>query len=471
MNRTRLPFWIISALALTVVGLRLVQVPMTHDESATVLSYSFLPVMDILANRPPRANNHILNSLLIKGMIALGGMEKILIRLPNFLALVLYLGFGYRLIRATARRHSAYWLGLGLLLFNPYLLEFFALARGYGLGIGFMIAAVALGLRFLERQRLGYLAGGAGSALLAVYSNFTQLNFFVAWIGALNLCMVAHWSAFGLSQWLRANAVLLLTAILLAVLLYVPVQGLIESGELYYGGKTGFFSDTIRSLIDSTLYGQAYFGRDFPIILSWITVAAVVAGMAVSVAHTVRGGIPGPAIYLSATLALMALSTVVQFHLLGTRLLIGRTALLFLPLAGLIVLRLMRHAPPWGQWLLFSILLLHLYKAVNFNQARDWWYDRKTEQVFWYLQEKHSVPQDTIGLGADWVFGPTLNFYNRRYGKGNIIMSWHKTDPAEPRWDYYYTAQMPSEALEGYQLEQEFSSYRLYKRKRKEDDQ
>lgn len=473
MKRTHWPLWIIGALAATVAGLRLVQVPMTHDESSTVLNYSFLPVVDILTNQPPSANNHILNTLLVKGMIALGGMEKVLIRLPNFLALALYLGFGYSLVRPLAHRRSGHWLGLGLLLFNPYLLEFFALARGYGLGIGFMVAAAAMGFWFLEHRRLGYLAGSAAFALLAVYSNLTQLNFFVAWIGGLNLYMWAHWKAFGLRHWLRANALLLLAAALLAGLLYLPVQALLDSGELYYGGKTGFFADTIRSLIDNTLYGQVYFGRDFPLILSWVTVAAVVGGMAISVARTVRGAGAGPAFYLTGILALMVLSTVVQFHVLGTRFLIGRTALLFLPVAALLVLNLMRYAPPWGQGVLFSLLLLHLYQAVNFDQARDWWYDRKTEQVFWYLQEQHADPRDTIGLGADWIFGPTLNFYNRRYGKGNIIMSWHKSDPMDDGWDYYYTDQKPAEALEGYQLEHKFSSYRLYKRNRnlKEDNQ
>ncbi len=473
MKQTHWSFWITGALTLTVVGLRLVQVPMTHDESSTVLNYSYLPVVDILTNQPPSANNHILNTLLVKGMIALGGMEKLLIRLPNFLALALYLGFGYSLVRALTRSRSGQWLGLGLLLFNPYLLEFFALARGYGLGLGFMLAATAMGYRFLKGQRMGDLAGGAVFSLLAVWSNLTQLNFFVAWIGGLNLYMWANWPTFGQRRWLAANALLLLTAALLGALLFQPVQALLHSGELYYGGTTGFFADTVRSLIDHTLYGQAYFGRDFPLTLSLMAVAAVLAGTVLSILPIVRGAAAGPAFYLAAMLALMVLSTVVQFHWLGTRLLIGRTALLFLPIAALLVLHLMRYAPPWGRWVLFSILLLHLYRAVNFNQARDWWYDRKTEQVFWYLQEQHADPRDTISLGADWVFGPTLNFYNRRYGKGNIIMSWHKSDPMDDQWDYYYTDQKPAEALEGYQLEHEFSNYRLYKRNRnlKEDNQ
>ena len=54
------------ALLLAYCAARAALLSMTHDESTTVLMYATRPWGQILANEPPSANNHILNTLLVK---------------------------------------------------------------------------------------------------------------------------------------------------------------------------------------------------------------------------------------------------------------------------------------------------------------------------------------------------------------------------------------------------------------------
>ena len=80
---------------------RVVGLSMTHDESATVVEFAVRPFWQVVTNEPPRANNHILNTLLIQ-FFTLFGKSKFFVRLPNLLAGGLYLYFSYRMVRATA---------------------------------------------------------------------------------------------------------------------------------------------------------------------------------------------------------------------------------------------------------------------------------------------------------------------------------------------------------------------------------
>ena len=161
---------------------RAVYVPLTYDEAASFArSAGAGPAALFDFNT---ATNHFLNSVLAHLSAAAFGSAEWALRLPNVLA-----GFAYLVSAvALARRahHPAIGVaGLVLLATNPYLLEYLALNRGYGIAIALFTGGTCFLVRWCEppslaaasRRDLAVSLGLAGSAVAA---NFTVLPGFLA---------------------------------------------------------------------------------------------------------------------------------------------------------------------------------------------------------------------------------------------------------------------------------------------------
>jgi hypothetical protein len=181
------------------VGVRAWRLSITFDEAETFLLYIRAPLLAVL--NVATANNHLLNTLLVRFFAAVGGPAEFVLRLPNLLGYSVYLWFSIKLVRTYVPRAFVIpgWLLLNL---NPYLLDFFSLCRGYGLSVGLLLGSIFYFLefhRFLPagvpgRTRL--LSKSLGLCAFAVLANFSVLNVFlglVVW--ALAVMFVENASA------------------------------------------------------------------------------------------------------------------------------------------------------------------------------------------------------------------------------------------------------------------------------------
>ena len=166
--------------------LRAVRVPFTIDEASTYLNYlssNVLAVFDLNS-----ANNHFLNTLLAKLAYMLGGSSEFVLRIPNLLGYLIYLLFSFRILDRFVKNKVIVICGYLLLNLNPYVLDFFSLCRGYGLSLGFLMAALFFFFSFLDKSILspeeGYrdLSCSLAAASLAVLSNFSLLNVYLSLI-------------------------------------------------------------------------------------------------------------------------------------------------------------------------------------------------------------------------------------------------------------------------------------------------
>ena len=162
---------------------RAARVSFTIDEASSFLIYirnGFLGLFDF-----NEANNHFLNSALTKIAYLVGGNPDLVLRLPNLAGFVLYLVFGFLLLKKLVRPIYALF-GFVLLGANPYLLDFFSLCRGYGLSLGFLMAAAYLFYMFLDRhlpeggKGLQFLTTALIAAAVPVFSNFALLNIYLS---------------------------------------------------------------------------------------------------------------------------------------------------------------------------------------------------------------------------------------------------------------------------------------------------
>jgi len=112
----------------------------THDESITYLQFVPTGIFDILTFKSCNTNSHILNTLLMKFSEQLFGASEVALRLPNLLLFLVYMAYSYKLFKYSNRV-----LGFALfvlLVTNNAMVDFFGLARGYGLSFGFMLMSL-----------------------------------------------------------------------------------------------------------------------------------------------------------------------------------------------------------------------------------------------------------------------------------------------------------------------------------------
>jgi hypothetical protein len=112
-------------------------VPFTYDEAYSDLVYAqawngF--------RRLDFANNHPLNSFAMYVMSRVFGHEPFALRLPNILSFYVFAGIAFMLARKLAMPAFAF----AALTMNALLLEFFSLARGYGISAAFALAGFAI---------------------------------------------------------------------------------------------------------------------------------------------------------------------------------------------------------------------------------------------------------------------------------------------------------------------------------------
>jgi hypothetical protein len=95
-------------------------------------------------------NNHVLNTLLVRISTARFHLTELSLRLPSLLGGLLYLWVAYRLATRRFAPGAASLAVLGLLTLNPMVLDGMSEARGYGMGLAFLLWAMELMLESAE---------------------------------------------------------------------------------------------------------------------------------------------------------------------------------------------------------------------------------------------------------------------------------------------------------------------------------
>lgn len=219
--------------------IRSVTVFYVHDEIVTMWSYV------VHWNPFPNqgnvdANNHFLLSLLAGAFIRLFNSDSMFVmRLGSVLAFPIYFWSLFRLNFLFQQKWNFFAM---LMLFSTsaFLIEFFSLARGYGLASAFLVFSLQQTALYFYLGKKRVLLGACMGWLLAVYSSLTLLPF--ALLGVLLLLLFTLKRRFFI--WLVP---ILLSAAALAY--FVQYSFLLkELGKLYYGGTDGFFVNTVETL-------------------------------------------------------------------------------------------------------------------------------------------------------------------------------------------------------------------------------
>jgi hypothetical protein len=400
------------------------------------------------------ANNHLLYTWLEIHLTNWLGTSEWVLRLPSLLAHLLFLVYSAKLVKQLDNR----WLALSAFLIinlNPYLLDFFSLARGYGLSIGLMMVSIYYLYIFHKEFANKFAVISVFFAALSVLANYVMLNYCLAVLGVLVLLQAYH--SFHSTDvkskllfFLRNLSIpLLIFLLLLALVLPISLK-LRAAGALFFGGDNGFWKDTVHTIIDRSLYELNYncwFQRSIKgyLVLALLA-AAVFAGIQFS-----RKKITGNALFLVTSILLIgisAASTIVQHYLLGTLYLMERTALFLVVLFTVLLVFFINELSRERRWiaaigyLSALAIVIHFLCAFNLNYTLEWKPDATTKEMLADLEKIKEIPKekDNIRISIPLLFETDINFY-RDVKQLTWLNPVARSKSRNSLDDYYYLSQ------------------------------
>ena len=435
-----------------IVVYKALYIPITHDEKSATVYYATLPVKGIIES-DIWPSNHILNSLLIKLCENLFGFEVWSVRLPNMLAFVLLFVATWLLAKRYFDKPALLFCVPFFVMFcNPFLLDFFGLARGYGLSNALLVCSVYCLLVFASSFRRQWYYATIVFAMLAAYANFTLLIFWVA-VHILLISLYLYHAVKNKSSVADIAQRLFATALINAAfvaLCYTPIVKMQATNQFVYWLKEDFYKNTVRDSVENFLYGRDYRYFNVTTLLKFITITTCTAIVLAGVRAIRNFGLllTNPLFITGALLLLVWGVNMLQAGLLGTPYLSGRTALSYYVLFALLFMFTVREVITYIRaldWVLSPLIALflglHLYYAADFNHVREWWYDANTYRVLDYLDNyrKEHPETKTIDLNTNWHYHPSFSFYTIT-GKTPWLnlTDYHKeTDTASQTMFYY----------------------------------
>ena len=443
-------FWmgVLSILLVIYSVFRAANLSMTHDESHTFLAFHTQPIWPCFFSTHcwETANNHLLNTLLMQQSVRWFGVSELTIRLPNVLGQVVFLGYSIAIVRLFTWPFLTALAAFVLLNFNPYLIDFFGLARGYGLSVAFFLAAIYYLLIYIKVPWPGLwpLLGLYVSGFLSIMANFTALNFIFC-LSCLQVSCSVYlvWSQkINLRKVFGPLIIPVFFGLLLFFLLKLPISVLKEKGEFLYGAASAW--DTLKILAQDILYGQNYLGGQTILCFLLFILLGLIASIFLAIYYFKFSNAVTILPLVLCGLGLGAFSLMIIQHLwLDSSYLFNRKAILFIPAFTLMLISGLNQLRPVYQRVMSMVILIllswHLLRCLNLSFCREWWYDKNTKTVMRELNSQVKGREQPITLGTNWLFMPTAEFYRVTLKMDQIApLVYDKSIQGDGRFDFYF---------------------------------
>jgi len=438
---------------------------MTHDEAITYLNHASGTFFEIFTYaRPIMSNNHLLNTILIKIFTNLFGTSEFVIRIPALIGHGLYLVGVYKIINLFLRGRFIL-LGTCLLICHPLMLDLFSCARGFSLGLGFLIFGLYYFFKGIKGSELGqHLKDNVFGSIMLALSTLSHLAFLNVFLSVMVVFLLSELITLfkkGPSMNLvsreygykRVFFTVVPSSLFLLMIYTYPVVKMMRAGsEFTHGGINGFWEDTITSLIGVTLY-QPFLNSNIILFAKLLIILILLFSFLISLYDWLMKRefelVTKYLVWLVLTLLVCSFSVILQHFIFGIKYPIDRYAIYLIPIFFLLILvywqdirftrsKLIRIPVNSLFYLIIIILLINSINRINFTHFYQWKYDASTKDAIEYIirvnQEK-KLEDNSIKLGIDWIFEPSINFYKKKNG-----LKWlARVDPdPDGEFDYYY---------------------------------
>jgi hypothetical protein len=443
--------------------LRAYKVAFTHDESCTLFSYVLMPEKwGVLSLVSPSSNNHFLNTFLMIPFFYLFGFNEFTLRLPSVLSYAIYLYAVYLISFRLKNRGLA--LACFLLLnLNPFMLDFFGLARGYGLAIAFMLLSFYHLLRFADKN--ADVAGRRDVFMVilpAALSVLSNLVFLFYLLSAVALLLFLYFFSFAKEEkkisWRAAVCffrykqvpVIIVSTGLYLLALTPLIAYMVWAETFFFGGTHGLWQDTFKSLIQASLYGKEY-SASLISFISCAMAATFLFSVVTNIREVFKGRVTSDYLLSTVVFLLMVSQAFLHFKLLGAKLIIERTALIFIPFIILLFIYSLHYFGFFGRVLRLisfivviltvGLLLFHFINSMNITSAHYVRFDANTRTMLKDLEhyiDSNKIKKEKISLGMIGCFEPGAVFYREKYGYNWLKPLIRDDSLTSHTYDYYY---------------------------------
>lgn len=404
--------------------IKAIQVPFYWDEIYTYLRYVKPEIFILNEYDRMDANHHLLNTWLIQCFIKLFGLHEFVLRLPNILFFVVYATFA--VLFSTQFQSYVFQIGCFIiLLLNPFVNDYFCLARGYGISMALMLGSMYFAYMFIrENYEKKFASLSLLFASIGLLANFSLINYV--------LVLLFIYVAFVLSN-LKAHFkkpsefyqfLLSLIAPIAILLFTIPIiLKLKKAGALFIGKNNGFWQDTIQSLIQRFLYQpKEMFWLNLSIKIGLLFILSIGIIILVKAVKNKEFNT-----YMKFQVGLMLIflfcvfANIFQNKFMDVLFGIGRTAMYYYPLISLasifIIYNLSKIKPTIAK---FILAILVLFFSLNFTYnsntyyAVEWQAEGDAKLMVedlrkFYLKDKNRT--DEIIVGMTFPYHDDLTFY------------------------------------------------------------
>jgi hypothetical protein len=233
--------------------------------------------------------------------------------------------------------------------------------------------------------------------------------------------------------------------VLIAASIYsvLPLLQQLKGGnQLYFGGRNGFFSDTIGSLGRCYAYMQPY-GR----LAKWAFMLMFTSSILISVINLVSSVVKRKtdiAFGFSLIFLLSLASTIAQHVLFKNNYLVERTAIFYVPLMMLNLIiwgdLYRKKFARYAHLALLFLCSLHLALCLNFSHTYSWKYDCDSKDAISYLKY---ISTTNHVIGVDYIHTPSAIYYQQKMNAQSLQLrqvckDWRYPMPKEELQAYYY---------------------------------
>lgn len=279
--KDRGPFLLLACLTGVYVIMRAARVPLVHDECASLLWYvqpgEWLPDASHWD-----ANNHFLSTGLGVLFHRLFGLHPLALRLGSVLAFAAY-ALGCWRLGVHQREGVVRWSIWIALMLCPFVLDFFALFRGYAIELAAWIWTLDGLFRFAVSRSGKALVQVLVSLLIGTSAMLSMLPVWLVVLASLGALITLEAREHGMRAIAKQGALLMTLGVVPALCASLIALRMQDMALLYNGSTEGFITVTLRSL---TLY---VLGTEQPVVIVLVLCSVVVA-TAVGVRTLLRAG-------------------------------------------------------------------------------------------------------------------------------------------------------------------------------------
>ncbi len=421
---------LLCAAIMTYVVVRTFTVDITYDEYGSYLYLMHMSVWELFTSKAAwmSANNHVVNTICMQIGNAVFGPELAAMRWGSVVSGLFFLLFGYKFIKEINHNRDWTFLALFIILVSIHFgIEFFSLARGYGMVYAMSMALMYYFRKFINIGEDKYFLYGSITVCFGIFINLTTTILFASWFTTTFLVYLFYFKI-GILNYLKKLLRIIPFGLITILIFTKPLSILIAQGEFEYGPAK--FTDTLISMYNNTIAKDHLFKVESIFKTGSYLLGLFFVGIIIYSVIKTRNKNSGPykmnlfftALFLVITIVINILSHEVT----GANYLTARTSILYFPMfAGLLVCFLSDLSSIKFKIIAITFFLIlsinNLIFKFKLNHCDEWWFDVNSKEMAEALMEDNGENTPALVTGHVLLL-MSPKFYLYKEGFDNIII-------------------------------------------------